>query len=314
MIKRKLLFLSVAALLIFTALLISGHQVKAGVDMKLWDMLPSDDRASIPQELTKIEGAQNLGNQTCDECHPARDNDVDGLQWARNPHYRAKNAKNCEVCHGASSKHKDANDYTFQVAFRTDQTTNPNRLSIKDENRLCLSCHGKIKTLSMHGGAEVGCLDCHQIHRNDNPRLLKSRHEEDYCYSCHSNVQVENNMPSRHPVEEKHMTCSDCHRPHFTQGGKHLKERRSVDLCLSCHSDKQGPFAFPHMASEDCMACHTAHGSVNRRMLTVDQPFLCYQCHAVPFTHEGSWYATNYNCTTCHSQIHGSDQHYIFTR
>jgi len=79
--------------------------------------------------------------------------------------------------------------------------------------------------------------------------------------------------------------------------------------------DKQGPFVFEHAdLTENCINCHSPHGSPNNNLLKTSEPFLCLQCHAAhqEYSHpslgseafKGAFYT---RCTDCHSLIHGTD-------
>jgi predicted CXXCH cytochrome family protein len=85
------------------------------------------------------------------------------------------------------------------------------------------------------------------------------------------------------------------------------------------------------MKTEGCTACHNAHGSINPRMLIVNQVnLLCLQCHtptATPNTRGGSTLtpgtpagpihdqsAKFQACTICHVFIHGSNADETFMK
>ena len=82
--------------------------------------------------------------------------------------------------------------------------------------------------------------------------------------------------------------------------------------------------------NEDCMGCHTPHGSVADNLLIQAEPGLCLNCHAMHFhaTVEGvegeftpplapdrtsistsdAWKRGMLTkCTQCHTEIHGTD-------
>jgi predicted CXXCH cytochrome family protein len=94
------------------------------------------------------------------------------------------------------------------------------------------------------------------------------------------------------------------HRPDPREALTGAKQRQ----CQTCHADKTGPFVIEHDAVrvEGCMACHDAHGSPNRHMLSFQSVGeLCYSCHAlVPSFH--SRFTPETVCTNCHTSIHGS--------
>lgn len=135
------------------------------------------------------------------------------------------------------------------------------------------------------------------------------------CYNCHKAQQVQVKMPSHHPIPENKMKCSDCHNPHGGHKGA-LNAESVNETCFKCHAEKLGPFTFEHPpVTEDCTNCHNPHGSVQNNLLVQSQPFLCLKCHAGPHSRSGSLGSPaaipqNYTeCTDCHNQVHGSDQH-----
>jgi DmsE family decaheme c-type cytochrome len=101
------------------------------------------------------------------------------------------------------------------------------------------------------------------------------------------------------------------------------------ELCFRCHAEKEGPFVYEHApVSEDCMMCHSPHGSVADNLLKQAEPTLCLNCHAMHFhanvesddsftvPRDGSRFSSGKDgwkkgmltkCTQCHTAIHGSD-------
>ena len=90
---------------------------------------------------------------------------------------------------------------------------------------------------------------------------------------------------------------------------------------FACHAEKRGPFLFEHApVRENCVNCHTPHGSNHEKLLVTARPLLCQQCHAqnghpATLMTRGNM-ATgpmpdvrllSRSCSNCHSQIHGSN-------
>ncbi len=209
--------------------------------------------------------------------------------------------KGCEACHGPASSHLD------------DPTTGVLRYAKADAktiNSSCLSCHNANKATrtwekGMHSKSGLSCVSCHKI-LADVPNLLM-KPEQDVCISCHKTVQASFRMPSRHPMKEGKVRCSDCHNPHDPR----IKPMATSlqQSCVSCHQEKRGPFRFPHRpVSQNCLSCHLSHGSPNPDILTLRQPSLCLQCHPIlPATHSLAD-PKKRQCTSCHSDIHGSNK------
>jgi DmsE family decaheme c-type cytochrome len=95
-------------------------------------------------------------------------------------------------------------------------------------------------------------------------------------------VRGQFNLPSHHPVPEGKLSCTECHPPH--KGSIHLGGGTSLldanEACFRCHAAQRGPHVFEHEAiREGCSVCHTPHGSVNAKLLTVRNANLCLKCH-----------------------------------
>jgi DmsE family decaheme c-type cytochrome len=100
-----------------------------------------------------------------------------------------------------------------------------------------------------------------------------------------------------------------------------VKANSFNELCYQCHAEKRGPYMWQHPpVEENCLSCHTAHGSNHAKLLQSRAPRLCQACH--DWTgHSGTIYTrfetfqgpTPSNkmfaraCLNCHSDIHGSN-------
>ena len=256
-----------------------------------------------------------VGAETCKTCHE----DLHKT-FERSSHFRTttEDEHGCESCHGPGSLHVDGGgDPTKIVRFSL--------LSRVESSARCLSCHGEKDEQShfkssAHSGNAVGCLDCHSPHHAKEPRRLLVETQPKLCYGCHAETRAEFAKPFRHRVNEGLVQCSDCHNLH---GSGAPREARSVPggeaVCYKCHSEKQGPFVFEHLPvkTEGCSSCHTPHGSSNPRFLRVSQvSLLCLQCHTAPVQGPAGP-AHNLSqkyqaCTTCHTNIHGSNASNVF--
>jgi predicted CXXCH cytochrome family protein len=195
--------------------------------------------------LPTVPGANYIGSKECEQCH---EEIYRGFATADHARLIAEgpNARNagCESCHGPASLHAESGGevkppYSF--------------------------ASGRPPTTSYGAREAVG----------------HTRETETLCFQCHTDVRGKFNLPSHHPVPEGRLTCTDCHSPHkdsvYRGGTALLSENES---CLRCHSAQRGPYVFEHEASrEGCTICHTAHGSVNAKLLTVRDANLCVKCH-----------------------------------
>ena len=266
-----------------------------------------------------------VGNETCLACH-----DEVGAAFPQTPHgvYFSKNVElldnSCEACHGSGAVHVEEGD--------PEAIINPAKHDQFGGRELCLTCHkGHLFgewAFTSHNAAGVSCADCHTIHGSFSQSSKKETPQ--LCYDCHSDVRAAMLMPSHHPIAEGKLQCRDCHGIHGGQAAL-TQDFSGRELCFTCHADKEGPFIYEHApVNEDCMVCHTPHGSIADNLLIVSEPALCLNCHPMHFhaTVEGvdgdfqvplesgrsgtstsdGWkrgYLTT--CTQCHTVIHGSD-------
>ena len=225
----------------------------------------------------------------------------------------------CEGCHGDGEAHMEEGD---PALIRTFKDWTPSDVAA------CVDCHGT-KGLaewnaSTHAMENVACGSCHGVHQ--------AKKATNACADCHAEVLAQFQLPSHHPVPEKMMDCSDCHDPHAaTERMLKTNHMRPNDLCYTCHQSQEGPFIFEHEpVQEDCNLCHQPHGAVANNLLTANEPMLCLQCHEFhfhaglyspeehevevggrefenPFGVDGMNRSFTTKCSTCHSQIHGTD-------
>ncbi len=276
-------------------------------------------RRSVPLALLAVAFAfcWPVAAQECADCH-----DEVGAGMTHQVHMRIMpfevqgRTVGCEGCHGDGTAHMEEGDPSLIRTFADGDVS------------VCVDCHTakgaglhewQASTHSMEG---VTCLECHAVHTDRNPLST--------CKGCHQEVYAELQLPSHHPVREGKMSCVSCHNPHRATEAKLDTDMRVNDLCFQCHQSKEGPFIFEHEpVVEDCRLCHVAHGSVADNLLTANQPMLCLQCHEPhfhaallspdgpvdvggthrenPFGRYGMNRAFMTDCSTCHSQIHGTD-------
>ncbi len=277
-------------------------------------------------KYVQIPGATPMGADTCSTCH------ADIAKDFRHA-FHAQQGVECEQCHGPGSLHvQGGGDISKIISF--------SKRSATDANGVCLSCHARDTSIrnwvaGPHASNRVRCTDCHQTHTYTKKGesktdvsldLMSPGHADnvgdlvpeakvimqprwqanDACLRCHETERGQMSLPYHHPLREGKMSCADCHDPHGGPGGNNLRTANTNQLCLSCHAQYRGPFAYQHPpVTENCMNCHTAHGSPNTNLLTISEPALCLQCHAGH--HNGASLPISDRCTNCHGSIHGTD-------
>jgi DmsE family decaheme c-type cytochrome len=198
------------------------------------------------------------------------------------------------------------------ISFRKDD---PAR-DVEADNAICLGCHDRGQRTywhaSVHQERALACADCHTVMHNVSARgQLKTRFEPETCFQCHQDRRAQMFRPAHMPMREGKVVCSDCHNPHGTATEALLWENSVNDNCYKCHAEKRGPFLFEHApVRENCLACHSAHGSINQYSLKISPPRLCFECHTMGHgttAGPGSRFAMSRACTNCHSLIHGSN-------
>jgi len=222
-------------------------------------------------------------------------------------------SKECEQCHDQIYRDFQTADHARLVA------QGPNALSAG-----CESCHGPCSLHSDSGGETKPPFSFTAGRPPANSYgarlpVQPARSVETVCFQCHADVRGKFGLPNHHPVPEGKMSCTDCHPPHkgsiFFGGGTSLISEN--ESCFRCHPSQRGPYAFEHAAlREGCTVCHTAHGSVNAKMLTERNANLCLKCHFQQVSNGrlligGSDHTVRVQqgtCWTagCHEAVHGS--------
>jgi len=267
------------------------------------------------------------GADTCVKCHD-EDSKFPVLSIFKTKHAqpgdkRAPFAKlQCETCHGPGAAHAEEVPEGQKQAPIIKFGAN-SWVPTEKQNQICLGCHENQSRIawkgSPHGGNNVACVSCHQIHATHDA-VLATAAQPDVCFSCHKRQRAEFDKPSVHPVRFGQMACNSCHEVHGAIAAKLLIKPTLNETCYTCHAEKRGPFLWEHApVAENCTNCHTPHGSIHPTLLVKRAPLLCQQCHSQPGhpsvarTGAGlpggnpSGFLLAGSCLNCHSQIHGSN-------
>lgn len=274
--------------------------------------------AAASQQGAATDPTQFVGQGTCATCHEDMVKRFD-----TNPHSRlalehAGKGVTCESCHGAGKAHVEGGGDVTKI-FRFDKAT------AKETDARCLTCHAGAHPnfeRSPHARADLSCTSCHSVHAPKTDVALLKASQPELCFTCHSDTKPAFNMPFHHPVNEGVVQCSDCHDVHGSFQPNNLRATADQNaICTKCHTETRGPFVYEHAAvkAEGCVGCHSPHGSQNARMLNMPSiNTLCNQCHSPVAAHtvtgmnEGS--AELAPCTSCHTNVHGSNINGAFLR
>ena len=269
-----------------------------------------------PDKLsTQAPPSQYWQGQECAACHEDVVNRFAATRHGKAMEHGAWGEMKCQSCHGDAVEHVGSAD--------PEKIKNPVKLSLLEKNDTCLACHAnkphtRFWAGSAHDISNVSCLDCHSVHEaKSREKLLKATSEAELCYTCHADQRKAVRQRSTHLFRtewgEARQSCSSCHNPHGTQAAKLIQANSTNELCWSCHQDKRGPHLWEHPpVKEDCLVCHTAHGSSNPSLLTQRTTTLCQSCHlqgrhqTVAGRRSSPW-VINRGCLNCHPQVHGSN-------
>ncbi len=267
--------------------------------------------------VARSDSGANVDDATCLMCHDGMDKTL-----ASGPHRLASEIEEpavrvaCENCHEGAAQHVD----------------NPSRETIKtvaemsahDAVQLCSQCHVAHVALDnygfdAHAVQELNCADCHKVH-GSSPQLLLDDNAK-FCEKCHLDKVTDGMGRTSHPIRGGFVTCLNCHR--FVKRESDDVAYQLQGTCRSCHPEQAGPYLYEHDAvnaysveNGGCTECHAPHGSENDRLLKQPGQMLCRQCHMVPTKHlynqaHGNAWA-RYDCTVCHTAVHGSFDSNIF--
>jgi hypothetical protein len=160
---------------------------------------------------------ENDQKPACLDCHTTGHN-KDTLTFIHN-------GVSCESCHGAMSQgHPDSA-----------------KMSVPISSEMCQSCHQKTYKewkMSKHGGKNIRCFDCHNVHSQG----LRAGGGDTLCGSCHSN-RLTDFAHSTHHSEGLH--CSTCHMPAYKSHETNIEGTGAAghtlfvggEVCSRCHED-----------------------------------------------------------------------------
>jgi len=253
--------------------------------------------------------------EICVECHEEVASAFESSFHAKAWKGAGTSGNGCQSCHGSADAHKDDPSKATIITFGKDSMQ-----SAEERSARCLECHATSSNLSFwdigkHLANDVTCTNCHSIHVQ-----RSTVGQPDVCFECHRSTKAQVIKQSRHPILEGKVQCSDCHNPHGTISESMLLAETPNLLCFTCHADKRGPFIWVHPpAEENCLICHTPHGSNHESLMAERLNVLCQDCHDDRSHHGAAYDATSgfgganqsnrfvaRACIECHHTMHGS--------
>ncbi len=267
---------------------------------------------------------QYAGSDACMQCHEEYYDSYIKSRHAVKADPRTPAAgRECEACHGPGAEHAESEGEEPIRSLKADAAGTSD-----EKSAACLQCHTKGRQALWHGSEhqsrDLSCVSCHNIH-NNYPAALARRSEAETCGQCHKDIKAQLMRRSHHPLREGKLQCADCHNTHGTVADKLIDAQTVNQKCFECHAQLRGPFLWEHPSvTEDCLTCHTPHGSMHAGLLKAKAPFLCQRCHAnvghpaQPAARDSadagqSVYRVLNNrvfyraCLNCHVSIHGTN-------
>jgi DmsE family decaheme c-type cytochrome len=263
-----------------------------------------------------------VGPETCKACHRDRyDSYLKSVHARKAIPGSPANRYACESCHGPGAAHVQQGGGRGKAIFAFVR-----KITSEDRSARCLACHQDSRAvpfwdLSRHKTEGVSCDNCHTTHSGTRKNLKAE--QPALCMTCHLYIRAQANKQSHHPLKVGLMKCTQCHDQHGAFGPKMVKADSVNELCYRCHAEKRGPFMWEHPpVEENCLTCHTPHGSNHGKLLNTKPPLLCESCHDAA-GHSGTIYTSfetfrgtassgknrmfARSCLNCHSNIHGSN-------
>jgi formate dehydrogenase gamma subunit len=180
----------------------------------------------------------------------------------------------------------------------------------KDGKTVSLYVSGHAFNSSVHAGAGVGCVDCHQGYSADDVPHKQTTPNVD-CSQCHD-TQLHAPKGAGYHMAHSSLKCWDCHGTHDIQpASKFVVDTK----CLSCHSAEKTFMTSAHAKAMvgakkfTCESCHQKAHDV--RKITALKPAsvdtLCSQCHKGVESdinhgiHKKVFANGTMTCVTCHT-------------
>ncbi|WP_310599358.1 DmsE family decaheme c-type cytochrome [Desulfobulbus sp.] len=259
-----------------------------------------------------------IGAITCKDCH-----ETQYESYARSVHFQKyvkgpQSQDACETCHGPGASHVEKGGGRGVDIFAFEKQAGH---TAEEISGVCLKCHATTARMTywdmgQHKKNDVACTACHAIHKQQRAPVDQLT----VCFRCHRDIKAQISKQSRHPILEGKVKCSDCHDVHGAMSKGMIKAETPNLLCYTCHADKRGPFVWVHPpADENCLICHTPHGSRHENLFADRIHVICQDCHD-DSSHHGAAYdnrsgfggAKESNrfvaraCVECHHSMHGS--------
>lgn len=259
-----------------------------------------------------------IGAITCKDCH-----ETQYETYAKSVHFQKyikgpQSQDACETCHGPGAAHVEKGGGRGVDIFTFDKNSGH---TAEEMSAVCLKCHATTARMTFwdmgqHKKNDVQCTSCHTIHVQQRTKVDQLA----VCFQCHRDTKAQVSKQSRHPILEGKVKCSDCHDVHGTLSKAMIKAETPNLLCYTCHADKRGPFVWVHPpAEENCLICHTPHGSRHENLFADRIHVICQDCHDDASHHGAAYDATSgfgganvsnrfvaRACVECHHTMHGS--------
>jgi predicted CXXCH cytochrome family protein len=150
----------------------------------------------------------------------------------------------------------------------------------RTEESLCSTCHqtGHQVAFGHKATLDRGCLACHSPHGSGAASLLVADSVEKTCVRCHPGTPGS----TAHKLYSSGQ-CDVCHQIHGADTAGLLRGGNVNNHCRSCHADVGAAMADATHSHADvegsCLACHAAHASEHKKLLSAPPRERCIACH-----------------------------------
>jgi Flp pilus assembly protein TadD len=230
-----------------------------------WDLAPGYENGNTRFDR-KIEAE-------CITCHNGYPSMVEG---SINKYAIIKHGIDCERCHGPGSLHADVMALGNLVdTHKTPDYTivNPRRMSIDQQNNLCMRCH--LQGVSALNDGKTFFDFSPSKFLSDSWHVFLPEHEQNNKMIMASHV--ERMQMSKCYTKSNAMSCITCHNPHISVKSTPAKQYNNA--CISCHTNGKvlcsEKLVVRQAKQDNCYECHMSKNE------SVDIPHVAVHDHRI---------------------------------
>ncbi len=236
--------------------------------------------------VARATAGQGKAEASCKACHGSHE--VVAVKDAAFPFAPARQAAACGTCHADEKTRFLASEHGKGVVAGTPRAPTcidchragvtagsaPETAALKlAQERLCLSCHLKDKTVRENGASPSGFIESfeHSVH---GAALARGNARAPTCVDCHGAHDMRYGFDSASKVNKMRVeqVCARCHEAESLQydasvhGAAIRKGNQDAPACTDCHGehgilspkDPRSPVSAANVSARVCSPCHTS--------------------------------------------------------